>query len=88
MGLNPLPQYKLYWHQNDFIGNSRVKTKMTCRRYQKLTHYLHYLIGLMRQFEIMLIMTYYTRFAQCSTWYKRVLLKATSLDKIKQLMKA
>ena len=27
MGLNPLPQYKLYWHQNDFIGNSGVKKK-------------------------------------------------------------
>ena len=25
MGLNPLPQYKLYWHQNDFISNSGVK---------------------------------------------------------------
>ena len=25
MGLNPPPQYKLYLHQNDFIGNSRVK---------------------------------------------------------------
>ena len=25
MGLNPLSQYKLYWHQNDFIGNSGVK---------------------------------------------------------------
>ena len=37
MGLNPLPQYKLCWHQNDFIGNSGVKRKMTCRRYQKLT---------------------------------------------------
>ena len=21
MGLYPLPQYKLYWHPNDFIGN-------------------------------------------------------------------
>ena len=25
MGLNPLPQYKLYWHHNDFIGNSGGK---------------------------------------------------------------
>ena len=41
MGLNPLPQYKLYWHQNDFIGNSGVKKTMTCRRCQKLTQYLH-----------------------------------------------
>ena len=40
MDLNPLPQYKLYWHQNDFIGKSGVK-KITCRRYQKLTQYLH-----------------------------------------------
>ena len=25
MGLNPLPQYKLYWHQIDFIGNGGSK---------------------------------------------------------------
>ena len=41
MGLNPLPQYKLYWHQNDFIGSGGVKKTMTCRRYQKQTQYLH-----------------------------------------------
>ena len=42
MGLNPLPQCKLYWYQNDFTGNSGVKKKtMTCRRYQKLTQYLY-----------------------------------------------
>ena len=27
ISLNPLPQYKLYWLQNDFIGNSGVKKK-------------------------------------------------------------
>ena len=41
MGLNPLPQYELLWHQNDFIGNSAVKQTMTFRKYQKLTQYLH-----------------------------------------------
>ena len=41
MGLNPLPQYKLDWHQNDFIGNSRIKKTVTCKRYQKLTQYLN-----------------------------------------------
>ena len=41
MGLNQPPQYKLLWHQNDLIGNSGVKKTMTCRRYQKLTQYLH-----------------------------------------------
>ena len=41
MGLKPLPQYTLYMHQNDFIGNSGVKKTMTCRMYQKLTQYLH-----------------------------------------------
>ena len=25
MSLNPLPQYKIYWHKNDFIGNSGLK---------------------------------------------------------------
>ena len=34
MGLNPLPQYKLYWHQNDSIGSSGVQETMTDRRYQ------------------------------------------------------
>ena len=47
-----------------------------------------YLIGLMSQLKIVLIMTNCTRFIQCSTWYETALLKATSLDKIKQLMKA
>ena len=41
MGLNPLPQYKLYQHKIDFTGNSGVKKTMTCRRFQKLTQYLH-----------------------------------------------
>ena len=41
MDLNPLPQCKFYLHQNDFIGNSGVEKAMTCRRYQKLTEYLH-----------------------------------------------
>ena len=41
MGLNPLQQWKLYWHQNDFTGNSEVKKLMTYKRYQNLTQYLH-----------------------------------------------
>ena len=41
VGLILLPQYKLYWCQNDFTGNSWVKNPMTCRRYQKLTQYMH-----------------------------------------------
>ena len=35
MGLNQLPQYKLYWHQYNFIGKSGVKKTMICIRYQK-----------------------------------------------------
>ena len=27
MSLNPLPQYKLHWHHNDFIDNNGVKNK-------------------------------------------------------------
>ena len=41
MGLNPLPQSKLNWHQNDFIGYSGVKRMMAYRKYQKLPQYLH-----------------------------------------------
>ena len=40
MGLNPLPQNKLYRHQNDFFGNSGMGKTMTCRSYQKLTQNL------------------------------------------------
>ena len=47
-----------------------------------------YLIGLMSQLKIVLIITNCTRFIQCSTWYEKAFLKAISLDKIKQLMKA
>ena len=37
----------------------------------------------MSQLKIVLIITNWTRFIQCSTWYDIALLKATSLDKIK-----
>ena len=47
-----------------------------------------YLIVLKHQLEIVLIMTNCTIYVQCSTWYKTALLSATSLDKIKQLMRA
>ena len=46
-----------------------------------------YLIGLMNQLKIMLIMTSCTRFIQHSALYETPLLRATSMDKIKQLMK-
>ena len=41
MGLHPLSQYKLYWYQNDFIGNRGVKKQWHTQDYQKLTQYLH-----------------------------------------------
>ena len=47
-----------------------------------------YLIGLMSWPEIVLNMTNCRRFVQYSTWFETALLRATSLDKITQLMKA
>ena len=35
MGLRPLPQYKLYWHQNDFTGNSGVKKNNNMQKISK-----------------------------------------------------
>ena len=77
MGLNPPPQYKLNWYQNNFIGNSQVKK-----------WHVEDLIVLMIQLKIVLTMTNCAIFVQCATWYKTALQIATSLDKIKELMKA
>jgi len=40
-GLNNLPRYKNYWSSNPFIGNQAVKKVLTCRRYEKITEFLH-----------------------------------------------
>ena len=40
MGLNPLPQYKLYFYQNDFIDISGVKKNNDIHKIQKLTQCL------------------------------------------------
>ena len=83
IGLNPLPQYKQYRLQNSFIGNSRMKKTMTCRRNQKLTQYLHVSDRANELAQNSADMTNCTRFVQCSTWYETGLLRATSTDKIK-----
>ena len=41
MGINSLPQYKMYWHKDMFLGNDGIKRTMPISRYEKLTQYLH-----------------------------------------------
>ena len=41
MGISDLPQFALYWHQNDFIGNTGIKKTMSRARFERLTRYLH-----------------------------------------------
>ena len=64
------------------------KKAMTCRRYQKLTQYLHVSDWANEPAQNSVDYENCTRFVHCSTWYETALLSATSLDKIKQLMKA
>ena len=61
------------------------------RRYLKLTHHLHESDGANEPAQNGANydqIVHCTRFIQCSTWYETALPKATSLDKIQQLMKA
>ena len=39
--INSLPQYKMYWHKDMFLGNDGIKRTMPISRYEKLTQYLH-----------------------------------------------
>ena len=41
MGINLLPQYKMYWHKDMCLGNDGIKRTMPISRYEKLTQYLH-----------------------------------------------
>ena len=41
MGINKLPDYKLHWSKNKFLGNSGFIDVMPVRRYEKITQYLH-----------------------------------------------
>ena len=41
MGINSLPQYKLYWYKDSFLGNNGIKQTMPIGRYENLTQYLH-----------------------------------------------
>ena len=41
MGINKLPDYKLHWSKNKFLGNSGFIDVMPVRRYEKINQYLH-----------------------------------------------
>ena len=41
MGVNKMPDYKLYWSKNAFLHNEGFSKTMTVKRYEKLTQYLH-----------------------------------------------
>ena len=41
MGINGLPQFRMYWDVNEFIGNIGIKKTFTSNRYQKVMQHLH-----------------------------------------------
>ena len=41
MGINNLPQYKLYWNKHLFLRNAGIKQIMPVKRYEELCKYLH-----------------------------------------------
>ncbi|XP_062613919.1 piggyBac transposable element-derived protein 4-like [Saccostrea cucullata] len=41
MGINKLPDYKLYWSKNKFLANAGFQNVMPVKWYEKLTQYLH-----------------------------------------------
>ena len=41
MGINNLPQVRMYWDSNEFIGNTGIKKTFTASWYLKVMQYLH-----------------------------------------------
>ena len=41
MGINVLPQVRMYWDHDEFTGNTGIKKTFPLRRYLKLMEYLH-----------------------------------------------
>ena len=41
MGINNLPQVRMYWDSNEFIGNTGIKKTFTASQYLKVMQYLH-----------------------------------------------
>ena len=41
MGINLLPQVRMYWDKDEIIGNTGIKKVFPVRRYLKLIEYLH-----------------------------------------------
>ncbi|XP_062614405.1 piggyBac transposable element-derived protein 4-like [Saccostrea cucullata] len=41
MGINKIPDYKLYWSHNKFLRNAGFQEVMPLKRYEKITQYLH-----------------------------------------------
>lgn len=41
MGVNPIPQYRMYWSKDMYIGNKGIQSVMSSRCYEKITQYLH-----------------------------------------------
>ena len=64
------------------------KRTKTYSRYERLTQYIHISDWINNWLKIAINMANCTRIIQCPTWYETVLLRATSLDKINQFMKA
>ena len=42
MGINRLPNYALFWSNDDFFGNQGIKRVMTKNRFEEISQYLHF----------------------------------------------
>ena len=40
-GIAPLPRYDLYWSKSPYFANAGVNRIMTCKRYERISEYLH-----------------------------------------------
>ena len=42
MGINRLPNYALFWSNDDFFGNQGIKRVMTKNRFEEMSQHLHF----------------------------------------------
>ena len=42
MGINRLPNYALFWSNDDFFGNQGIKRVMTKNRFEEISQHLHF----------------------------------------------
>ena len=42
MGINRLPNYALFWSNDDFFGNQGIKRVITKNRFEEISQHLHF----------------------------------------------